>query len=100
MKETAYEIINSTGKVDTADNNPNFHKGRYNLATWDRLTDSSNWFMIDSRLAKQFILWWDRVKGGIKMDTDTDTLVAKWYDYERYCAGFADWRACYGHAVS
>lgn len=99
-EETAWEVINSTGKVETADNNRNFHKGRYNLAVWDRLTDSSNWFMLDSRLCKHFLLWWDRVKGGIKMDTDTDTLVAKWYDYERYSAGWADFRPVYGHNVS
>ena len=99
-EETAYEVINSSGKVDTADNNKNFHKGRYDLATWDRLTDSNNWFMLDSRLCKKFLLWWDRVKGGIQMDRDSDTLVAKWYDYERYTAGWADWRMIYGHNVS
>jgi len=99
-EETAYEIINSTGKVDSADNNPNFHKGRYSLAVWDRLTDSNNWFMVDSRLAKMFLLWWDRVKDGIKQDTDTNTLVAKWYVYERYSAGWADFRPIYGHNVT
>lgn len=99
-EQTAYEIINSSGKVDTADNNTNFHKGRYNLAVWDRLSDSNNWFMLDSRMAKMFLLWWDRVKDGIKMDTDTDSLVAKWYIYERYCAGWADARPIYGHNVS
>ena len=77
-EETAWEIINSKGKVDTANNNRNFHMGRYKLAIWDRLTDSNNWFMIDSKLAKMFLLWWDRVKDGIKMDSDTNTLVAKW----------------------
>ncbi len=99
-EETAYEIINSKGKVDTADNNRNFHYGRYKLAVWDRLTDSNNWFMLDSGLCKQFLLWWDRMKDGIKMDTDTDTLVAKWYVYERYAAGWSDWKQIYGHNVS
>ena len=99
-EETAWEIINSTGKVDTANNNRNFHQGRYKLAVWDRLTDSNNWFFIDSKLAKMFLLWWDRVKDSIKLDSDTDTLVAKWYIYERYCAGWADWRQVYGHNVS
>jgi len=99
-EETAYEIINSKGKVDVADNNRNFSYGRYGLATWDRLTDSNNWFMLDSKLCKKFLLWWDRVKDGIKMDTDTDTLIAKWYVYERYVASFADWRPVYGHNVS
>ena len=42
-EETAWEVINSTGKTDTADNNRNFHQGRYKLAVWDRLTDSNNW---------------------------------------------------------
>jgi len=99
-EQTAYEIINSKGKVDTANNNRNFNYGRYNLATWDRLTDSNNWFMIDSKLAKMFLLWWDRVKDGIKMDRDTDSLVAKWYVYERYSAGWAAWQFIYGHNVS
>ena len=98
-EETGYEVINSSGKVDTADNNKNFHKGRYNLATWDRLTDSNDWFMLDSQLCKKFLLWYDRVKDGIKMDQDSNTLVAMWYVYERYCASWADWRPIYGHAV-
>ena len=99
-EETAYEVINSKGKVETANNNRNFNYGRYDLAVWDRLTDSNNWFMIDSKLAKLFLLWWDRVKDGIKQDKDTDSLVAKWYVYERYTAGWADWRPVYGHNVT
>jgi len=99
-EETAWEIINSTGKVDTANNNRNFHQGRYKLAIWDRLTDSNNWFFIDSKLAKMFLLWWDRINDGIKQDSDTDSLVAKWYVYERYSAGWADYRPVYGHNVS
>jgi len=98
-EETAYELINSTGKVDTADNNVNFHKGRYNLAVWRRLTDSNNWFMYDSTLAKKFLLWYDRVDDGIKMDSDTNTLVAKWYTYERWGVGAAAWQWLYGHNV-
>ena len=99
-EEKAWEIINSTGKVDTANNNKNFHSGRYDLSVWHRLTDSNNWWMIDSTLCKKFMLWWDRVKDGIKMDRDTDSLVAKWYVYERYKADWADWRGIYGHNVT
>jgi len=99
-EEVAWEVINSKGKVDTANNNRNFHEGRYKLAVWDKLTDSDNWFMLDSKLCKMFLLWWDRVKPGIKQDSDTDTLVAKWYEYFRCSAGWADWRQVYGHNVS
>jgi hypothetical protein len=31
LEEEAFELINSTGKVDTADNNKNFHEGKYKL---------------------------------------------------------------------
>jgi len=95
----AWELINSSGKVDTAENNRNYHEGRYKLATWARLTDSNNWFMLDSGLAKQFLLWWDRVEGDFNQDRDFDTMVAKWSVYERYTAGHAAWQFCYGHNV-
>ena len=51
LEQTGWEIINSKGKVDTANNNANFHQGKYKLVVWDRLTDTSNWFNnIDPRL--------------------------------------------------
>lgn len=98
-EQKAWEIIESAGKVDTADNNRNFHQGRYKLAVWRRLTSSTNWFFADSMLLKRFLYWWDRVDDGIKMDSDSNTLVAKWYTYVRYCAGAASWQPIYGHNV-
>ena len=100
LEETAWEIINSKGAVNTADNNANFHYGRYKLAVWPRLTDINNWFMIDSRLAKLFLLWCDRIKGSLNFDRDFDTLQAKWSFYERYNCAWADFRPVYGHNVS
>ena len=40
LEETGWEIINSKGKVDTADNNANFHQGKYKLMVWDRLNEN------------------------------------------------------------
>lgn len=100
LEERGYEIINSKGKVDTANNNPNFHNGRYKMVMWPRLTDSNDWWMLDSVLAKKFLLWWDRVKPDLTMDRDFDTLMAKWAIYERYTVGWADWRPVYGHQVT
>ena len=37
LEQTGWEIINTKGKVDTANNNANFHKGKYKLIVWDRL---------------------------------------------------------------
>ena len=100
LEETGWEIINSTGKVDTANNNRNFHQGRYKLAVWHRLTDSNNFFMLDSKLAKKFLVWWDRVEGSFNYDRDFDTMVAKWSVYERYTAGWGDPRFIYGNNVT
>lgn len=98
-EETAWQIINSKGNVDTADNNRNFHMGRYSLAVWDRLTDASNWFMYDSKLLKMFNKWVWRIRPEFNHDRDFDTLVAKWSVYMRYGTGQADWRPLYGHNV-
>ena len=99
-EEVAWEIINSRGKVDTAENNRNFHYGRYNLAVWDRLTNSNYWWMMDSKLAKMFFVWWDRVKPEFNYDRDFDTYVAKWSVYMRCNYDFYDWRPIYGHAAT
>ena len=99
-EEKAWEIINSKGKVETANNNRNFHQGRYKLAVWDRLSDTNNWFFLDSKLCKKFLCWYDRVKNSLNYDRDFDTMFAKWSVYERYTAGHADWRGVYGHSVT
>lgn len=97
LETYAYEIINANGKVDTASNNPNFHRGRYKLVVWDNyLTSSTRWFMVDSRLMKEFLLWFDRIKPEFYKDSEFDTLVAKFAGYMRYSYGWSDWRWIYG----
>lgn len=97
LETYAYEIINSNGKVDTANNNPNFHRGRYKMVVWDNyLTSSTRWFLIDSRLMKEFLMWFDRIKPEFYKDSEFDTLVAKFAGYMRYSFGWSDWRWVYG----
>lgn len=45
LYEDAWELISSAGKVDTNNNNRNFHMGRYNLLVYRRLSDydTNNW---------------------------------------------------------
>jgi len=100
LEETAWEIISSKGKVDTAENNANFHFGKYKLAVWDYLTDANNWFMIDSAMAKMFLQWFDRIPLEFFQDKSFDTLIAKFAVYCRFSFGWSDWRWVYGHSVS
>jgi hypothetical protein len=95
-EEKAWEVINSAGKVDTDKNNRNFHQGRYKLIVWPRIT-GYKWFMVDSRLAKMYLEWWDRVKPEFNRDQDFDTYVAKWSTYFRCQTNYSDWRWVYGN---
>lgn len=99
LEEDAWTLINTTGKTETAENNRNFHEGRYKLAVWDELTDSNNWFSIDSRKMKRYLWWINRValENYDKFDEDIQTLT--FGAYMRYGLGFSDWRWLVGHNV-
>lgn len=100
MEETAWEIVNAQGKLGTADNDPNFNKGRYRIIVWDYLTDSNNWFMIDTKMSKLFLKWFNRIPVEFNKDKDFDTYIAKWSTYVRYSYGFSDFPWIYGHQVA
>lgn len=95
-EEMGWEIINSKGKVDTADNNKNFHYGKYKLMVWNRLT-ANNWFMVDLAQMKQDLIWWNREPIQFFQDKDSDTLIAKYLSYYRCGTGWEDWRFIYGN---
>jgi hypothetical protein len=102
LYETAYEIIGSEGKVDTALNNANVHKGQYSTIEWKYLTDTNNWFMVDEDLMKggTGLIWLDRNKGEFAFVEDFDTLIGKWRVYARWGNAHLDWRWCLGSQVS
>ena len=101
LEETAWVIINSKGEVDTAENNPNFHQGRYKLAVWDYLDDSNNWFAVDSMMNKQIgVYFYNREPLQFFQDKDSDTLLAKYIGYYRCGNSWVDWRWVFGHLVT
>jgi len=100
LEETAWTIIATKGEIDSAENNANFHYGKYKLAVWDYLSDSNNWFFVDSAMMKTMLAWYDRVALEFGQDKSFDTFVAKYRAYMRYGYGWNDWRWIYGHNVS
>lgn len=92
LQEAAYEITASSGKVDTDFNNRNIHEGRYRVMEWEYLTDSNNWFLMDSMLQRESLHWTDRMPMEFAMIEDFDTFVAKWRGYMRYALAHIDWR--------
>lgn len=100
LYEQAYEIVESEGKPETANNNANVHQGRYTVVEWIYLDDVNNWFLIDETAMKDALTWVDRVSSEFAMVEDFDTFVAKWRMYARYGHGHNDWRWILGHQVS
>ena len=99
LEQTGWEIINTKGKVDTANNNANFHKGKYNLIVWKRLTDTNNWFMSDYSMQKEYQMWWDREPVQFFQDKDSNTMVAVYLSYYRVGTGWDEWRYIFGNLV-
>lgn len=98
--ENAYEIIAASGKVDTANNNPNVHEGKYVGHEWRYLTDTNDWFMMDSRVRKNMLFWQDAVPLEFGMIEDFDTLVAKFRAYMVFGYAWTDWRWICGAQVA
>lgn len=100
LEETAYVITQSDKVSGSANNDANFYKGRYKVVVWDYLSDTNNWFLVDSRYAKMFLKWFDRIPVEFNKDKDFDTYISKWSTYTRYSYGFSDWCWIYGSSVS
>lgn len=97
LEETGFEIIKSSGQVDTANNNRNFHEGRYKMLVWNELSSATAWFLADSVMMKLFLKWYDRVKPEFALESsDSNTLQAAYRGYMRYSYGASHWCWLYG----
>lgn len=100
LEDTAHRAIQSTGVAGTADNDENMLRGRFQIFSWELLTDANNWFLVDSQMMRRFLMWFDRIALEFGQATEFDTMLAKYRAYMRYSYGWADWRWIYGHAVT
>jgi phage major head subunit gpT-like protein len=101
LEPVAQEIVKSVGKPDTANNNANVSQGAYRVLTSPFLTDTNNWFMIDSRLAKRFLRWYWRIPPELAESPDSDfNLVLRLRGYMRLTYGWDFWGWIYGHNVA
>ncbi len=94
LEETAWKIVQTPTLYEPGSANltGNFHRARYSVIVWDYLTDSTRWFLADSRLMKRFLKWYDRVPLEFGQTDDFDTFVAKYRAYMRFSYGYSNWR--------
>lgn len=100
LTDKVEEVLKSTGKTDSAENNINVHKGKYTSRPWIYLEDTNNWFLADGGMRKENLQWVDRVPIEYKQAEDIDTLVAKWRGYGRWANVVIGWRWILGAQVS
>jgi phage major head subunit gpT-like protein len=95
LEMDAIEILNSTNKPDTADNNTNAMKSRLKIVTWPFITDTNAWFVLCGKSDIAPISF-DRIGLEFDNDGDFDSKDLKVSAYTRYSNGFVDPRFCYG----
>ena len=101
LEDTAWTIVNSMNKPGTANNDANYVGAQGLKVIVDPyLTSAVDWFMVDSRLSKMHLLWFNRELPEINLDPASDyNLVARYAGYMRYSFGWDDFRFIYGHNV-
>lgn len=100
MEKEARILLDSSGRVGTANNDTNPYQGRLNIVVWDRLGSAAGgsdtaWFVIAKGEDK--LIYFNRMDSGLQgPDYDFDNDVAKWKDAFRCRAGWSDWRGVWG----
>lgn len=101
LRKAALVIVDSDKEPDTANNNVNVWKGSLKVIEWDFLTDTNDWFMVDSARMKRYLLWWDRRIPKLEKDgPNFDTEVAKWKVVGRWSYGWKSPTFVFGNKVA
>jgi phage major head subunit gpT-like protein len=94
MEFQANVILQSAGRTGTNYNEINPAQGRLKVMTWDYLTNTQAWFVLDSGAHSLNMFW--RVRPEFSQDESFDTDVAKYKVRCRLSVGWSDWRGVYG----
>lgn len=100
LEAVADEIVNSAGRSDNANNAVNSNRAMSYIVD-PFLTDTNDWFLVDSQLARQYLKWFWRVLPEFTTDPASDfNLGMKMRGYMRYSFGWDATQWIYGHQVS
>lgn len=100
LEETAIKITSGELDPDSANNTINVNRGRYRVVVWDYLTDVNAWFLIDSALKSEHLIWLDRILPEFNAEMNKDTMIGEWVAYMRYSRGWDAWQWIMGQNPS
>jgi hypothetical protein len=94
LAEDVYEITKTHAGLNTEHGNVNFQEGKWKAIELPMLDDwdTANWFVVDSELMKECLIWQIGTPLEFMNTTDFDTMMRKYADYFRIGWGFTDWR--------
>lgn len=95
LRKTAHEILKSSGRSGTGDNDANFYADEdIKVMSWHYIDSSTAWFLIDDSLHE--LNWFWRIKPQFRQDNSFDTGSALYKTRERFSKGWSDWRGVWG----
>lgn len=100
LDKTAHEIIDAPMRSGTADNDPNYFKGMFDIKKWKYLTSSTAWFLLDKSTVtgRGTLTWFWRRRPEFKNDELFDTEYAVYKSTMRLSRGWSDWHGVWGSA--
>lgn len=100
LMDEAEVIVTSIQASGTQNNDANTLKN-LNIIVDPLLTDSNNWFLVDSGMARQHLWWWNRVSPEFSVHPASEhDLELRQRGYMRYSFGADDHTWIYGHNVA
>lgn len=95
LRKKALEIAGSDKVPENANNTYNVNQGM-RVVSWNFLTDTNAWFVIDSAMAQRYLKWYDRITTQFGAVEDFDKLIRKYRGRMRYSFGWSDFRFIIG----
>jgi len=89
---TAEVLIQSRLEPDTNLNAINPNEGRFKIITWDKLTDTNDYLVVNLAAFKKANMWFQADSLEIQRVLDFETQIAKYAGYEQYSMGWKEWR--------
>lgn len=99
LENTAKDICEAEGQLDSADNNLNPQRGRFTYIMHPLLSSGTTWFMVDRALMKQSLIWFDRIPLDIYPENSDQTVYLNYIARARNSKGWRDWRWIAGCAA-
>jgi len=101
LERAGWEVAKSFYSPANANHTNNMYDGMFRLLVWNKLTDQTDWFMVDSAMAKrdQQLVWLWGLGLELYGDGDLFTQTRREGGTTRFVHGCYDWKWIYGNHV-